>query len=148
MQSGMNGPIVTSAYRQKTGETRLTEADIRRLIPAFYAKLRNDPTLGPVFEDAIGRNWEAHIETVCSFWLHVTGLDRRYDTRNFIRAHLRRPAIRAELLPLWLSHFRETAGELCTPSQADALTDIARRMAETLEISLGKRDGEARDPIG
>lgn len=148
MRSGTNKPIATAAFQHKAAETGVTEADIRGLISEFYARVRSDPTLKPVFEDIIGRNWEAHIETVRSFWLYVTGLDRRYNARNFVRAHEKWPAIRAELLPRWLALFRETADELCTPSQAAVLIDIAQRMAETLEISLGKRDGAVRNPSG
>ncbi len=149
----------TSAYEHKAGQIGISEADIRRLIPAFYARVRRDPILGPVFDGIIGDNWTAHIETVCSFWLCATRLDGRYNGRNFIPAHARWPAIRADLLPRWLAIFGETARDLCTPVRADVLIDIAQRMAETLAISLKKRDDEleklarqahssARDPIG
>ncbi len=133
------GITVTSAYEHRAAEVGITEPDIRRLIPTFYEKVRRDAILGPVFEDIIGDDWASHIETVCSFWLYVTRLDRHYNTRNFMPAHLRRPTIRAELLPRWLALFRATACELCTPAQADALIDIARRMADTLEMGLNKR---------
>jgi hemoglobin len=105
--------------------------------------VRCDSVLGPVFEDIIGDHWATHIETVCSFWLYVTRLDRHYNAQNFMPAHLRRPTIRAELLPKWLALFRATACELCAPAQTDVLNDIARRMADTLEISLNKRDAQS-----
>ena len=134
---------VTSAYEHRPAEVGLLEADIRQLIPAFYAKVRCDSILGPVFEGIIGDKWATHIETVCSFWLYATRLDRHYNAQNFMPAHLRRPMIRAELLPRWLALFRDTAYELCAPDQADVLIDIARRMADTLEISLNKRDARS-----
>ena len=130
---------VTLAYEHRATEVGITEADIRELIPAFYAKVGYDSILGSVFEGIIGDNWATHIETVCSFWLHVTRLDRHYNAQNVMPAHLRRPMIRAELLSRWLALFRDTAYELCAPDQADVLIDIARRMADTLEISLNKR---------
>jgi hemoglobin len=134
---------VTPAYEHRAADIGITEADIRQLIHAFYAKVRCDWILGPVFEGVIGDNWATHIETVCSFWFYVTRLDRHYNAQNFMPAHLRRPTIRAELLPRWLALFRDTACELCAPTQADALIDIARRMADTLEISLNKRDARS-----
>jgi hemoglobin len=134
---------ITSGYEHRAAEVGITEVDIRELIPAFYAKVRCDSILGSVFERIIGGNWPTHIETVCSFWLYVTRLDRHYNAQNFMHAHLRQPIIRAELLPRWLALFRDTACELCAPAKADALTDIARRMADTLEISLNKRDARA-----
>lgn len=139
---------VTAAYQNDAAKVGISEADIRRLVPAFYANVRRDPILGPVFDGIIGDNWPAHIDTVCSFWLSATRLDRRYDGRNFTPAHVRHPAIRADLLAQWLTIFRTTAWELCTPAQADALVGIAERMAGSLAISLNKRDGLAGDPTG
>ncbi len=136
----MKPTVVTSAYENKAVLVGLCEADIRRLVPAFYARVRRDPILRPVFDGIIGDNWPTHIETVCSFWLYATRLDRHYNTRNFVPAHMKRPAIRADLLPRWFSIFAETARELCAPAQADVLIDIAQRMADTLALSLGRRD--------
>jgi len=34
--------------------SRITEEDIARVVPAFYATVRKDPMLGPIFEDAVG----------------------------------------------------------------------------------------------
>jgi hemoglobin len=140
MKSSTMGTIeATPAYEHRAAEVGITAADIRQLIPAFYTKVRRDSILGPVFDSVIDDNWAAHIETVCSFWFYVTRLDRHYNAQNFMSAHLRQPTIRAELLPRWLALFRDTACELCAPAQADALIDIARRMADTLELSLNKR---------
>lgn len=135
--------IVSTAYEHKAADAGITEADIRRLIPAFYARVRQDPILGPVFDGIIGDRWPAHIETVNSFWLYVTRLDRSYNARNFIPAHLKHAAVRADLIPQWLALFRQTAEELCPAARAAALVDIAQRMASSLEISLNKRDGTA-----
>ena len=54
--------------------------------------------LGPVFDGIIDERWPAHIETVISFWLYVTRLDRSYNARNFIPAHIKHPANRADLI--------------------------------------------------
>src|SRR5215475_9987074 len=47
-------------YEHRATEVGITEADIRELIPAFYAKVRYDSILGPVFEGIIGDNWATH----------------------------------------------------------------------------------------
>lgn len=133
---------VSAPYEHKAAAAGITETDIRRLISAFYAKVRRDPILGSVFDGIIGNAWPTHIETVNSFWLYVTRLDRRYNARNFVPAHIKQATIRAELIPRWLALFRETAQELCPADSAAALIDIAHRMATSLEISLNKRDGE------
>ena len=80
--------IVSAAYEHKATNAGITEAEIRLLIPAFYARVRRDPMLGPVFDGIIDDRWPAHIETVISFWLYVIRLDRSYNARNFIPATL------------------------------------------------------------
>ena len=67
----------------------LNEPLIRKVILSFYEKIRHDPLLGPIFEEAIGDKWDPHIERIILFWLTATGLQRGYDGRNFMPAHLR-----------------------------------------------------------
>jgi hemoglobin len=118
----------------------LTEPLVRQVILSFYEKVRDDPLLGPIFEDAIGNNWDHHIERIVLFWLTATGLQRGYEGRNFMPAHLRHSSIHPDQLPRWLELFRQTAAEHCTPEGARALIDIAERMAQTLQIGLARTE--------
>ncbi len=122
---------------------RVTEPLVRRVIDAFYAKVRRDPALGPVFDGIIQDDWPPHIERICAFWLTATRLGCGYEGRGFMPAHLKHAAIRASLLPQWLLLFSETARELCPPAGANVLIDIAERMADSIRVSLARRDGEA-----
>ena len=81
------------------------------------------------------------MERIGAFWLTATRLGSGYDGRGFMTAHLKHDAIRAEQLPHWLLLFRETAREICPPAAADVLIDIAERMADSIRISLRRRDG-------
>jgi hemoglobin len=105
----------------------LTEPLIRKVILSFYEKVRRDPLLGPIFEEAIGDEWDPHIERIMLFWLTATGLQRGYDGRNFMPAHLRHSSIHPDQLSRWLELFRQTAAEHCAPECARALIDIAER---------------------
>lgn len=116
---------------------------IRAVVDAFYARVRRDRELGPVFDEAIGDDWDAHLDKITSFWLTVTRVGTGYQGRDFMPAHLRHTSVRAEQLPRWLELFRETCAERCEPEGAAALIEIAERMAENLAISLRRRDGEA-----
>ena len=64
----------------------LNEPLIWKVILSFYEKVRRDPLLGPIFEEAIGDDWDPHIERIMLFWLTATGLKRGYDGRNFMPA--------------------------------------------------------------
>lgn len=118
----------------------LNEPLIRKVILSFYEKVRRDPLLGPIFEEAIGDDWDPHIERIMLFWLTATGLKRGYDGRNFMPAHLRHGSIHPDQLPRWLELFRETASEHCESRGAQALIDIAERMAQTLQIGLTREE--------
>src|SRR5512138_1719662 len=124
----------STPFEHRAAASGLTEPLLRQVILSFYEKVRRDAVLGPVFAEAIGDDWDPHIERIMLFWLTATRLSRGYDGRNFMPAHVRNPAIRAGQLPRWLELFRETAAEVCTREVASVLVDIAERMAETLEI--------------
>jgi hemoglobin len=121
-------------------EAGLTEPMIRAVVDRFYEKVKCDPALGPVFMAIIGDEWDAHLEKIASFWLFVTRLRKGYQTRDFMPAHVRHSAIQATLLPQWLHLFRETADELCPPQAAMVLIEIAEGMADSIRISLARRD--------
>ncbi len=116
----------------------LTGAVIRRVVERFYVKARQDALLGPVF-NALVDDWDAHIDKVSAFWLYATRLDRSYDARDFMPAHIKHPEIQASLLPQWLLLFRQTVREICTDEAGKILIDIAERMAASIEISLARR---------
>lgn len=130
--------ITSVPFQYRAAESGITEQLIRDVVFKFYEKIRNDAVLGPIFADAIGHDWDSHIERVILFWMTATRLERGYNGRNFMPAHLRHRSIRADHIPRWLALFRDTATEHCSSEGASVLIDIAERMAETLEIGIAK----------
>jgi hemoglobin len=128
------------AFQSRAVESGITTALVRDVVLSFYARVRRDEVLGPLFEDAIGVDWDAHIERIVRFWLTATRLERSYDGGEFMRAHMKHRSIRVEHIPRWLALFEATLAERCSPAQAGALLDIAVRMAENVEIGLKRRD--------
>ena len=41
--------------------------DVAQLVRAFYAKIRQDELLGPIFNESI-QDWEPHLEKLTDFW--------------------------------------------------------------------------------
>ena len=136
----MNRPV---AFQSRAIESGVTAALVRDVVLAFYAKVRRDDVLGPLFEAAIGADWDAHIERIVRFWLTATRLERSYDGSTFMRAHLQHRSIRVEHIRRWFELFDATLAECCAPAPAAALRDIAVRMAENIEIGLKRRDQTA-----
>jgi hemoglobin len=131
---------ITEPFRHRAAAAGITEALVREVISAFYQEVRRDAVLGPVFHAAIGSAWEAHIETVCLFWLTATRIGGGYPSGRFMPAHLQNRSIRVEQIPRWLHLFRRTTAERCTPEAAAVLVDIAERMAQSIGILLVRRD--------
>src|SRR6202167_3108407 len=97
-------------------ETLITETEIARIVERFYAKVRVDPEIGPVFNDAV-RNWDAHLALLKDFWSTVLLTTGRYKG-NPLLAHFPLP-IEAEYFVRWLTLFAETANEVMSAPHAE-----------------------------
>src|SRR4051794_25842251 len=89
----------------------VTEEAIAQLVDAFYAKVRLDPELAPIFLRAIPGDWGPHLATMRNFWSSVTLTSGRYKG-NPVAIHRRVEAYPQELFERWLTLFGETCGEL------------------------------------
>jgi hemoglobin len=118
-------------------ETGVTENMIRGLVHAFYANVRKDDALGPVF-DAHVQNWDKHLDKMCAFWSSVTLLTGSYKGRP-MDVHAQFPEISNELFKRCLQLFRRAAGEHCPPEAARLFIDRAERIAESLKLGIAIR---------
>ena len=50
-----------------TGRGIHTREDVSLLVRTFYAKVRKDELLGPIFNGII-KDWETHLELLTDFW--------------------------------------------------------------------------------
>src|SRR5947209_20629106 len=97
------------------GDQRIREESIARLVNCFYAKVRKDPDIGPIFNEAV-ENWDAHLALVRDFWSTVLRGTARYKGNPLV-AHF--PLELAEgHFQRWLGLFSETAGEVLRPEEA------------------------------
>lgn len=124
----------------------VTEAMIARLVPAFYAKVRREPVLGPIFEAAIGDGWDAHLAKLCDFWSSVMLMTGRFKGRP-MPVHVAIPDIGPDHFARWLALFRETAAEVCPPPAAALFQARAEMIAESLQLGIAVSRGEL-PPLG
>lgn len=113
----------------------IDEAMIDRLVRTFYGRIRQDVVLGPIFETAIGADWEPHLLKLVDFWSAVTLASGRYHGRP-IPAHARLPTLAPEHFPRWLDLFRRTAAEVCPPEASRLFVDRAERIAASMMMAL------------
>jgi hypothetical protein len=89
----------------------ITEETLRALVTAFYARVRQDPELGPIFNDAIS-DWPHHLSKLTDFWhsvmltravaadnQRIDGAVRSRSLAGQGRTHRRQPATRPLLSP-------------------------------------------------
>jgi hemoglobin len=123
---------------QIRAETGIDDALISRLVDAFYARVRADPLLGPVFDARIS-DWEPHLQQMRLFWSSVALMSGAYHGRPMPK-HLPLP-VDAVHFDRWLELFEQTAREVCPPTAADHFIERARRVAESLELGIAGANG-------
>ena len=118
----------------------ITEDMIRRLVHGFYARVRRDEALGPIFDRVIGENWDPHLEKMCAFWSSVMLTSGRYKG-NPMLAHLRLKTVTEAHFARWLALFRATAAELFEPGFANAFIARAETIARSLQLGMFFKPG-------
>lgn len=119
-------------------DTGIDEAMIDRLVDSFYARVRDDILIGPVFADRI-RDWGPHLAQMKLFWSSVALMTGAYHGRPMPK-HLPLP-VDGRHFDRWLELFRATAREVCPPAAADHFIERAQRIAESLELGIAGANG-------
>jgi hemoglobin len=113
----------------------ISEDGIVRLVDRFYAKIRADAQLGPIFERVVRGKWDKHLEKMRDFWSSVMLTTGRYKGAPAL-AHLRIKDIEPASFDRWLRLFGETCDELFDGEAAEAFRAKAARIAESLKLAL------------
>ncbi|EQB19114.1 group III truncated hemoglobin [Sphingobium lactosutens] len=116
-------------------DLELNEEGLGELVDAFYARVRKDPELGPIFNDAIG-DWPEHLTRLRAFWSSVMTGSGRYKGQP-VPAHLQhRDRLSPALFERWLGLWAQTSNELMSREAAAALQAKAARIAESLQLAM------------
>ena len=60
-----------------------SRADIEILVTQFYAKVRSDSLIGPVFNDVAQVDWQEHLPKITNFWCDLMLREDSYRGRPF-----------------------------------------------------------------
>lgn len=133
----MHAPLdrVRPAAEQPLDHPQVDREFIGRLVRAFYARVRADARLGPIFARHIADDWEPHLEKMTDFWSSVVLKTGAYQGRP-VPAHLKLKEVVEPDFEIWLGLFRETARELCEPEVAAVFIDRAERIARSLKLAM------------
>jgi hemoglobin len=121
-----------------SSRTGIGENMIKTLVHRFYAKVRADPVLGPVFSARIA-DWDRHLERMCAFWSSVVLMTGSYHGQP-MQKHNPLPVSSAHF-DRWLELFKETAREVCPAAAAEIFIEKASLIAQSLELGIAVHRG-------
>lgn len=124
--------LQTSLYSVKK-EIRKIE-DIQLLVDTFYATVRKDDLIGPLFEEIIQDKWGQHLEKMYRFWQTVLLDEHTYYGAPF-PPHAQMPIDRAHF-DRWISIFHSTIDSLFEGENAEKAKGQGERMASIFQSKI------------
>lgn len=113
-----------------------TEGIDRKLIAlvvhSFYARIRGDTVLGPIFNTRI-EDWPEHEAKITRFWSSVLLISGEYHGSP-MRVHLGIPDLTRADFDRWLTLFDHALAEICREDQAAVFRSRAARIAEAFQF--------------
>jgi len=106
------------------------EEEIAELVHRFYARVRRDEQLGPIFHAHV-HDWDAHLVKLTDFWSSALRGTRRFRGTP-MPVHAALPGLTAGLFRHWLQLFEATAAELPNQALRERATELAGRIAQSL----------------
>lgn len=110
-----------------------TEADVRRVVDAFYGRIDEDELLGPFFE---GVDWPAHLPKMTRFWCSVVFQTGTYRGRPF-DAHLGLEGLAARHFLRWVDRFVGVVDTRFAGPNAERMKGRAVQIAGIFRVKLG-----------
>jgi truncated hemoglobin YjbI len=113
----------------------ITESAIVQLVDTFYARVRDDAVLSPVFEAKLAGRWHEHMPRMYAFWTKVL-LGTGEFNGNVFGKHMALSGIETEHFVRWLTLFRLTAVDVFGVDGAGDALAVAQRIASSLQLGF------------
>ncbi len=129
-----------------TNTAPITEDDIARLVKVFYARVRKDEVLAPIFSTKIAEeDWPRHIDHIASFWSSIFLKSGRFNGNPMVK-HGQIAGLTPEHFSHWVALFKDTAEGVLDAGKAAQFGATADRIAKSLQMGLAfnfaAKDGE------
>lgn len=112
-----------------------TRADVENLVNTFYDKVREDATIGLIFNEIANVNWNTHMPKMYDFWegiLFGSGNYRGRPMPPHFKLNETYP-FRPEYFDAWLALFYQTVDELFEGEKAAEAKTRAMNIAAVME---------------
>ncbi|HZV92047.1 MAG TPA: group III truncated hemoglobin [Caldimonas sp.] len=107
-----------------------TESEVADLVDSFYARVRADAELGPVFAAHV-HDWSVHLPKMVDFWSSALRKTARYRGTP-MPVHIALPGLSAALFGRWLTLFHETTAAQPNAALRERADLLAERVAQSL----------------
>lgn len=108
--------------------------DIKLMVDSFYAKVRQDELIGPIFDEKIQDRWPEHLEKMYTFWETVLLRKHTYFGSPF-PPHAKLP-VDKEHFERWLELFMKNLDEHFTGEKAEEAYWRAEKMANMFNYKI------------
>lgn len=113
--------------------------EVSLLVRTFYAKVRQDELLGPIFNEII-EDWEEHLEKLTDFWESNLFRKRKY-FGNPMTAHVTTDeqvdhTVNSKHFGVWLNLWYGTLDDLFEGEVAEMAKFRARKMSTNLFLAI------------
>ena len=114
----------------------ITKDDIQKLMTVFYADVRKDTLLAPVFATRIAPDdWDEHMAHIGTFWESALLKTGRF-SGNPMRKHLSLPGLTPAHFERWLHLFRIAGVRTLPTEKYSAFNQMAERIASSFQMGL------------
>lgn len=115
-------------------------SEVSLLVMTFYAKVRQDDLLGPIFNGMI-KDWDEHLDHLTTFWSNQLFLERGTYKGDPIAIHEKvdefaEHKIEANHFGRWLNLWVQTIDELFEGDNAFILKNRARKMSTHIHLNI------------
>lgn len=127
------------------GRDLRSREDIVRLVDRFYARVRVDAVLGPIFDDVAGTDWARHLPRMYDFWETVLFGASAFQG-NPLAVHLalaRRVPLEGREFDRWIALFHQSVDALFSGPGAVDVKQRASRIAAVMQHHVSC-DGDVR----
>ncbi len=113
--------------------------DVAKLIHAFYAEVREDDLLGPIFNSMI-KDWDKHLDLLTDFWETNLFFVKKY-TGNPLEAHVRTDKFNNHTINefhfgTWLNLWFKNIDDLFEGENAQLAKNRARNMSTFMNMEI------------
>ena len=124
---------------ENTVKELCTEREVENMVHSFYADVRRDEVLGPIFNSQI-HDWDTHLAKLVDFWSSILLRTGRF-TGAPMPMHAAMPGLSAELFQRWLAAFYASNARQPNQAMATQANAMAERIAQSLWMGYQMRNG-------